>query len=455
MNPLWSDAEQIFRAGVDAVSPSALIQRAISRAGDTLQFEESGVAVKLNHNVKVFGFGKAVLGMCAAVDNMLHDHIVEGIISVPLDSVETMRALRPEFLLRSESVIRTMEGAADNIPDEAASEAGREILRGIKNATADDLIILLISGGGSALLPVPVHEVSLEDLKTATKVLAKKGATINELNTVRKHLSRVKGGRLAEAALPAQLHTFILSDVIGDPLDIIASGPTVPDPSTFADCIAIVDRLNVGGDLPLAVTEHLRNGTTGKIDETPNQEHSCFATVHNTLVGTNQISLNACKTTAEGLGYTVVELGVNLEGHARDAAIMLVDRLNTLRKENVGKTICLLGGGETTCIVRGNGRGGRNQELALVAALEMKAKGIDMNAVLLSAGTDGQDGPTDAAGAFGCPSLSERCLNLEVDPTEYLENNDSYNLFKHVGGLLKTGLTGTNVMDLVVGLVKC
>eukprot|EP00040_Diaphanoeca_grandis_P018772 m.98793 g.98793 ORF g.98793 m.98793 type:complete len:461 (-) comp27097_c0_seq2:36-1418(-) len=453
VHQLIKDCTTIFQAGVDAVSPLHLVQRAISRDGDMLLFRQSGMTVKLSHNVRVYGFGKAVIGMVAAVDELLGDHVADGLVSIPKGTITTMQANHPEFLPKQTSKITLAEGARHNLPDDDACTTGNEILTRLRNATEADIVILLISGGGSALLPVPVDGISLADKLATTTALASRSATIAELNTIRKHISNVKGGRLALAAVPAKLFTLILSDVIGDPLDVIASGPTVGDTTTFADCRRIFERFGTDG-IPQSVLDYIRDGANGLKPDTPKPTDAVFngeASVHNELVGTNKIAIAAAKQHAIGLGYTVFEFPRPLSGNAREEAQTLVTRLEELGQK--GGRRCLIAGGETTCIVKGTGKGGRNQELALVAALTMQKKGFGNNAVLLSAGTDGEDGPTDVAGAFGDATLIERCHTAGLDPNVFLENNDSYNLFLGAGGLLKTGLTGTNVMDLVIALI--
>jgi glycerate 2-kinase len=449
MSLLRDDATAIFTAAVSAVAPDRLVARALRRAGDTLSLVESGEVFPLRHNVKVFGFGKAVTGMVAAVDALLHEHIVGGVASIPVGMVEMLTKNHPRFLPAPACKVRLCEGADGNMPDSAASHTAAEILAGVKAATVDDLVIILVSGGGSALLPLPADTITLADKHTTTVELAKRGATIDELNCVRKHISAVKGGKLAAAAYPATVIALILSDVVGDPLETIASGPTVADTTSVSDAFAVVTRLEAVDALPPSVLTRLRLGASGGVVATHAPFASADTWLHNKLVGTNRIALSGAEAAAVSLGYTVHRQDVPLEGNARDAARHFVALLRDLR-DKPGKH-CVLAGGETTCVVRGTGKGGRNQELALQAGMLM----ADLpGTLLLSGGTDGQDGPTDAAGGFADATLLAQCEAAGVDPDAYLADNDSYHALGKLDRLLKTGLTGTNVMDVVVGLVN-
>eukprot|EP00035_Acanthoeca_spectabilis_P040033 m.66893 g.66893 ORF g.66893 m.66893 type:complete len:471 (-) comp9836_c0_seq1:243-1655(-) len=461
MQRLRADAEAIFRAAVGAVAPDRLIARALRRDGDTLTLVHSGTTFDLATNVKVYGFGKAVSGMVAAADAMLHDHIVGGVASIPLGTVDTLRASHPHLLPQPTSKVELCEGADGNMPDAAAAATAARILTEVTAATADDLVILLISGGGSALLPVPAGGITLEETQAATAALARRGATIDQLNCVRKHISAVQGGQLALAAHPATVVALILSDVVGDSLETIASGPTVPDSTSFRDALGVVETLGAAEALPPQVLARLQAGVRGEIPDTPTASAPQFVSaqgwLHNELVGTNQIALTAAEAAAAARGYTVHRQVTPLEGDARDAARDFVSRLHGLSTQAGGTTAaatrhCILAGGETTCVVTGRGRGGRNQELALQAGMLMESV---PQAVLLSGGTDGQDGPTDAAGGFADASLLAECKTAGIDPHAYLADNDSFHALDRLNRLLRTGLTGTNVMDVVVGLVEC
>ncbi|MCW9050500.1 MAG: glycerate kinase, partial [Deltaproteobacteria bacterium] len=321
-------------------------------------------------------------------------------------------------------------------------------------SSADEktLVICLISGGGSALMPLPVDGVTLEDKQETTKVLLACGATIHEINTIRKHLSFIKGGGLAKAVYPATLITLILSDVVGDDLDSIASGPCVPDSRTFADCRLILRKYAIETEIPSSVVRHIDSGIAGKVPETPGTGQVFFEKTQNVVVGSNFNALLRAKEKADLLGYNTLLISSMLEGETRDVAAnhIAIAREIQLHGLPLLRPACLLSGGETTVRIRGTGKGGRNQEFVLAAAIKMSG----MNDVLiLSAGTDGNDGPTDAAGAIADHSTLERAVALGLDPSRYLDNNDSYNFFDKLGDLYKTGPTNTNVMDLRIVLV--
>jgi len=315
------------------------------------------------------------------------------------------------------------------------------------------LIFFLISGGGSALLPFPADGLSLADKQQTTETLLKSGATIGEVNALRKHLSRLKGGQLAKLASPARLISLVLSDVVGDSLEAIASGPTVPDSSTYGDCLQIVRRYGLRSQIPAAVIAYLERGAKGEIEETPKPSSAIFETVQNVLIGSNRMAVAAASRRAEELGYHTMILSDSLEGESRVVAQSLSTRVKEIARTNhpVSRPACLISGGETTVTVRGDGLGGRNQELALAAAIEID--GLE-NVVVLSAGTDGTDGPTDAAGGIIDGSTLARGRANSIDATSYLRRNDSYHFLQTTNDLLITGPTLTNVMDLQVALIS-
>ena len=310
----------------------------------------------------------------------------------------------------------------------------------------------MISGGGSALLIAPVHDISLEDKQNTTKLLLACGATIHEFNAVRKHLSRAKGGRLAQMAYPATVTSLILSDVVGDDLDVIASGPTVPDSSTFDDAAQILKDYGIWDQLAPAVRNHLAKGASGQIEDTPKSDNVVFQQCSQVLVGTNLQALKAAGREAQRLGYRPLILSSKVEGEAREVAkFYTAIAREALSSQNPLKPpVCVLAGGETTVTLTGEGRGGRNQEFALAAALTIA--GLD-NVVVLSGGTDGTDGPTDAAGAIADGTTVARALEKGLDPKDFLRRNDSYNLLQKLEDLLMTGPTRTNVMDMYMLLV--
>jgi hydroxypyruvate reductase len=338
------------------------------------------------------------------------------------------------------------------VPDEAGVEGARTIAGIVASATEDDLIICVISGGASALLPFPAQPLTLEMKQETTRLLLNSGANINEINTVRKHLSSIKGGWLAALAYPAAVLSLILSDVIGNNLDVIGSGITAPDSSTYADAREILDRFQLLSRVPFQVRERIEEGMRGENPETPKAGHPAFQKTQNLIVGSNDLALNAARARAKALGYKTLVLSSFIEGETRDvarvhAAIAKEIRANGQPLRTPG---CVISGGETTVTIHGSGKGGRNQEFALAGAMDIDGLA---DVVMLSGGTDGTDGPTDAAGAVcdGTTLSHARARNLNA--REYLMDNNSYEFFNTLGDLIKTGPTNTNVMDVRLVLV--
>ena len=432
-------ALQIFQAGLQAVDPVEAILRHVTLNDNVLRISDRQFNLKDYDRILVVGAGKAVAPMAKAVEDLLGNRISDGVIVVkdehglPLKKIKVREASHP-------------------VPDERGVKGTEEILSLVETAGRRDLIICLISGGGSALLIAPVHDISLEDKRNATKLLLACGATIHEFNAVRKHLSRAKGGRLAQMAYPATVTSLILSDVVGDDLDVIASGPTVPDSSTFDDAEQILKGYGIWDQLPPTVRDHLAKGTSDQIEDTPKSDNAAFQQCSQVLVGTNLQALKAAGQEAKRLGYHPLILSSKVEGEAREVAkFYAAIASEVLSSGNPLKPpVCVLAGGETTVTLKGDGRGGRNQEFALAAALAIT--GLD-NVVVLSGGTDGTDGPTDAAGAMADGTTVARALEKGLDPKDFLRRNDSYNFFQKLEGLLMTGPTRTNVMDMYMLLV--
>lgn len=444
-----SNLSNIFNSALIAVNPYNAVKNMMTVDGERLTVGDCVYNLESFTRVIVIGAGKGTALMAHAVEEILGKRIDEGTIIVkygyrwPLEKVRQVEAGHP-------------------IPDQAGVEATEEIVRMVEKADAKTLVICLLSGGGSSLLVSPAFGLTLEDKKVATDILLRHGATINEMNTVRKHLSRVKGGRLAQIANPAEVLTLVLSDVIGNELDVIASGPTVPDSSTFTDALKIVIKMmekdKKGARFPQKVIDFLWDGVKGKEMETPKEGDDLFKHTANVIIGSLEHALTAAKDRASEMGFDARVITDKLQGEAREAAKYLVEKAKEVKLEKSdGKPVCLISGGETTVTVKGTGVGGRNQELALAFALEIEGvEGITM----LSAGTDGTDGPTDAAGAVvdGETAISARKSGL--DPVAYLENNDSYNFFKRFDAIsggnahLVTGPTGTNVMDMQIVVVE-
>lgn len=427
----------IFDAGVRAVAPDAALMRHVCLEDGQLLVDGQSWKLPRRGRLLVLGAGKGVAPMGAAVEELLGDRIDTGMLVVkyghglPLQQIAQVEAAHP-------------------VPDAAGAAATRALLELAAGAAADDLVLCLLTGGASALTPAPVSGVTLEDMQQVTELLLRSGATITELNAVRKHLSRFSGGQLARTAAPAGVVSVIVSDVVGDALDVIASGPTAPDVSTFADCMDILARYGLGSAMPPAVLHHLRQGQLHQEAETPKPGDALFRHVQNTLVATNRQALDAAAEQARSHGFRPVILTDRMVGEAREQAALLVTQARQMAAELAAdaQPVCLLAGGETTVTLRGRGRGGRNQEMALAASLALQDC---PHICALFAGTDGTDGPTDAAG--GCAWAGNLAIAGLEQARRALEENDSYAILHHCGALLRTGPTRTNVMDLAILLV--
>jgi len=434
LNELREDAAMIFQEGLKAVDPGEAIKRYVTRNGEVLEVCGELYPLSEYHHLCVVGAGKASAQMARTVKEILGARIHGGRVIVKYGH----RVSVPD--------INIIE-AGHPVPDENGVRGTAEIVHMLEGAGQHDLILCLISGGGSALLCRPAHGLTLQDKRVMTELLLSCGAKIQEINAIRKHLSGIKGGQLARVAHPATVLSLILSDVIGDPVDSIASGPTAPDPSTFADCLSIVERYGIQDRIPQSVRLHLERGVRGEIEETPKPAAPLFAHVRNVIVGSNRLAMEAAKSKAQDRGYHSLILSGFVEGETRTVAALhgAIAREIDSSGNPVPRPACIISGGETTVTLRGEGKGGRNQEFALAAALEIdRLQGV----VVLSGGTDGTDGPTDAAGAIADSSTLERAKAGGLDAEQFLQRNDSYNFFQPLGDLLMTGPTLTNVMDL-------
>lgn len=424
----------ILSAALEAVDPYAAVARALVREGNQLRIGERTYDLGQVERVLVVGAGKAGAPMARAVEDALGDRIAAGVVNVKRGHVEPTRAVQ-------------LHEAGHPIPDEAGVEGTRRIVELLRSAGPRDLVICLISGGGSALLQLPAEGISLADTQRITDLLLRAGATINELNTVRKHLSQVTGGGLARLAQPASLAALLLSDVVGNPLDVIASGPTVPDTSTFADAVAILERYDLWSRAPTSVRQRLDAGRRGEVPETPKADDPLFTRVQNLVVASNEVAALAAVAEAERRGFRTLLLSTYVEGEAREVAKVYAALAREVAASGrpLPRPCCLVLGGETTVTVRGQGSGGRNQELALAAAL--KLDGLH-DVMLVALATDGNDGPTDAAGAVVDGTTIARARAIGLDPYAALAENDAYPFFDRLGDLLLTGPTNTNVNDL-------
>jgi glycerate 2-kinase len=433
------DAVSILNSALKSVHAETAVKRCCSSTPHLFQAGKISFDFARFQNIYVIGAGKASAHMAKAIEDLMLPRIQEGLVVIKYGHGVDLKKIR-------------LIEAGHPVPDENGRLAASHLLELAGKACKNDLILCLISGGGSALLPLPAQGLTLADKQKTIETLLACGASIDEINTLRKHMSLIKGGRLAQKAYPATLVTLIVSDVPGDRLDVIASGPTVADPSTFHDCMKIIAKYQLEDKLPGRVMDLFRAGTLGKIEETPKPQDPVLAQTINLIVGSNADALSAAKQKAENLGYHAMILSSIICGNTRDAALFHAAIAKEIRKSAnpLLPPACILSGGETTVRLTGRGLGGRNQEFALVAAIEVENQ---ENIVILSAGTDGTDGPTDAAGAMVDSETIPRAVISGLDPEKFLTQNDSYHFFQKTDDLIITGPTGTNVMDLRVVLV--
>jgi hydroxypyruvate reductase len=433
------DAITIFSKAVAAVDAGSCVENHFHIMNNHLHVDGGTYDLSKIKKCYLIGAGKATASMASVIEKKMGDRITEGCIVVKyrhtckLEKTTTIEAGHP-------------------VPDENGYLGAKAILKLAGKAEKNDLVISLFSGGGSALLPIPAQGITLSEKQRTIEELLRCGAAINEINTIRKHISGIKGGRLAQTSYPARHIALMLSDVVGDLPDVIASGPTVPDPSSFRDCMEVIKKYDLEKRLPAPVVDHIRNGFAGNIPESPKPGNPVFEKTRNVVVGSNINAIQQAKSVAEKMGYHPIVLSSMIEGDTRE-----VSRVHTaifkeiIRTGNpVAPPACILSGGETTITVTGNGLGGRNQEFVLCAVSEIA--GSDL-VVMMSAGTDGTDGPTDAAGAVADNTTLNRAVNAGLNPADYLRNNDSYHFFKALGDLVITGPTHTNVMDIRMILV--
>ncbi len=436
---LRKDAEDIFKEGLEAVGPIQEIRKHVTFKDNKLSVRDQIYDLTDYEAVYVIGTGKASAAMAQAVEGLLGERLKEGVVNVKYGYSFPVKRIK-------------VNEAGHPVPDEAGFRGTKEIVQLLEKTGKNDLVLFLISGGGSALLPYPAEGLTLKDKQEVTRCLLEVGARIHEINALRKHISRVKGGRLAKLAYPSTLISLILSDVIGDDLDTIASGPTVPDESTFTDCLKIVEKYDMRGKIPSSVVEFLEKGAKGEVEETPKSGDPAFQKTQNLIISSNIHALKAAKRKADELGYNSLILSALVEGETKDAARVHAAVAKEILKSGnpVPPPACVISGGETTVTIRGKGLGGRNQEFALAAAIDID--GLE-NVIILSVGTDGTDGPTDAAGAVADGSTVNRARKLGMDAEHFLRENDSYNFFKPLEDLIITGPTHTNVMDLRLVMV--
>ncbi len=438
LDRMRKDALRIFHKGLEAVEPRSAVKRNCRLHKSSLSIGDVDFDLSSVKNIYVVGSGKASAPMAAAIEDILGDRISGGIVNVKYGHTAELKRIE-------------LVEAGHPVPDEKGQSGAESILALAEKAKKEDLLICLVSGGGSALLPLPIKGLSLKDKQQTTNVLLACGANIHEINAIRKHLSGVKGGQLARAAYPAGIVSLMLSDVIGDDLDVIASGPTVPDSSTYQDCMDIFRKYDILDKLPEKIVRHIESGIGGKIAETPKPGDPVFEKTKNLVIGSNIDAIRAAKSESERLGYNTVVLSSMIEGETREIALLHGAIAREVLKTGfpAAAPACILSGGETTVTLKGDGKGGRNQEFSLAAAIDIDGH---ESIVILSGGTDGTDGPTDAAGAIADHMTLRRAEKLKLSAQEYLKKNDSYHFFQSLGDLLITGPTNTNVMDVRIVL---
>ena len=429
-----SVALKCLERAINAAEPKQLVEAKVKVENNQLQVEGYLFDLGKFEHVYVVGGGKAGDKMAQAIEEILGGHVTAGVVNVPYGAKQKTQVIE-------------LNEASHPIPDEAGVKGTRRIVALAEQAEEDDLVICLISGGGSSLMPLPREGISLKDKQALTNELLKCGAAITEINTVRKHLSSFKGGWLAKKAYPATVLNLVLSDVMGDPLDSIASGPTVPDPSTFSDARKILKKYGLWLNAPVSIRKIISEGAKGLLEETPKPNDLVFEHVHNVIIGNNRTSSQAAFDCLRSKGLSTLLLAKMLEGEAKEVGKVLANLANEVCKSSISKSLGVVAGGETTVTVVGEGVGGRNQELVLSAAMKLEDSA---GCVFASLSTDGVDGPTDAAGAIVDGATLKRARRLGLDPEKYLLNNDSYSFFLKLGDLIFTNATGTNVNDVSV-----
>ena len=447
-------AWQIMRAALKAVDPAEAVRHCLNLADHQLTVSDPHGATHTYNladydRVFVVGGGKAGAPMAAAVAEVLGDQLTGGTVLV-----KYAHALADPTATGPIQIIE----AGHPIPDAAGWLGAQQMTHWLQDTTERDLVLCLISGGGSALMTAPVTGVTLAGLQALTQTLLACGATINDINTIRKHISQLKGGQLARRAAPGTVISLILSDVVGDPLDVIASGPTVPDPTTFAESWSVLTRYGVEADIPASIRAHLTAGLEGEVVDTPKPGDPIFERVQTVIVGSNLLAAHAAAESATQLGFDTILLTTFIEGEAREVGQVAAGLAKGLVRGEamhppgklISKPACLIIGGETTVTLHGDGKGGRNQEMALAAALALTGWPDILIACLA---TDGTDGPTDAAGAFADGTTIRRATDMGLDAVDYLARNDAYHFFEQLDDLIMTGPTRTNVNDLTLVLV--
>ena len=437
---LKEDALFIIKSAIDSVKPEQLFRDQIRLNDNILHIRNKEFNLTEFKSIYIIGAGKASAFMAESLEKILGDRISGGVVVVKYGHGAHTRK------------VRVFEGGHPII-DENSVKGTKNILETVNRVGENDLVICLLSGGGSALLEKLPPNITLNDLQETFRLLLECGAAIEEINMVRKHLSEVKGGQLARRISPATCITLIISDVIGDPIESIASGPTEADPSTFKDAWEVISKYKLENRLPESINEYLQNGAKGKLQETLKPGDSIFNKVHNIILGNNLLSLLEAEKAAKSFGFNTLILSSQIQGEAREVAKAFAGVVQEIfsTERPISRPACLIMGGETTVTIRDKGKGGRNQELALASLIALKS--VNDEYFLISCGTDGTDGPTDAAGGIASPEIWQKTKELGLNPQVFLDQNDSYNFLRQVDGLITTGPTGTNVMDIMMALV--
>jgi glycerate 2-kinase len=432
-------ALESLESALNAVDPKQLMKAKLSLKKSRLKVNGGSFDLKNFKNVYVIGGGKASGSMAEALEQILGQYITKGLVNIPHGSEHKTEIIK-------------FQQASHPTPDKSGVQGTSRMLEIAEQAKKEELIICLISGGGSSLMPLPRDGITIEDKRELTDALLKCGATVNEINTVRKHISDFKGGWLAKKAYPATVLNLMLSDVVGDPLGFIASGPTVPDSTTFSEAIKVLKKCGLWDNAPATIKKVLSDGEKGLTPETPKANDKAFKKVYNVIIGNNRFASLAALEQLRSATLNTLLLTSSLEGEARHVGVMLasIAREVALSGNPIPKPAGIIAGGEATVTVTGKGLGGRNQEISLAAAL--KVSGMD-GVVVASLSTDGVDGPTDAAGAIVDGKTKSRAEEMDLNPEEFLAENDSYNFFSKLGDLIFTGPTGTNVNDVSVIVV--
>ncbi|MDO9545461.1 MAG: glycerate kinase [Pelolinea sp.] len=432
------DINRIINQSLGSVDPFLCISETIDLDGNLLRIANSSINLEIINNIYILGVGKAVIPMAKAVESKIGKRITGGFLISKhrIDHVETQISPKIQIHL-----------GGHPLPDERSIDCAKKLEKFVGIIDKNDLIINLISGGGSALMSLPYDGISLADIRLLTDILLKSGAVIQEINTIRKHIDRIKGGGLAIMTHPTQLVSLILSDVVGDEISMIASGPTIEDETTYLNAMEIIRKYNIENKIPISILNHIKMGLRGKVQETVKSGDKAVKNVTNTIIGSLSIAIDSAEKTAQDLGYNTIIDTKKLVGEAREIGKSIASSfINMYENDLLNLPTCFMAGGETTVTISGNGKGGRNQELVLSAIEQFENYN---NCCMISIATDGEDGPTDAAGAFITGTSLKKAKDKGLDPQKYLINNDSYSFFEQIGNLIKIGPTGTNVNDLI------